>query len=159
MALGNGLLTPTLSGMSSRHVHGRAQGRVLGLMAAAGSLGRFLGPRLAVLPLPATTPIAAAASSQILHGYTTAFTWSAMLVAFATVCLLLLRVPKDEAEATPGMAPVETAVATTLPHFLHLHLHHPQRARTFEERDRKMKMKKMRKSAQPPALVTRAASS
>ena len=30
MALGNGLLTPTLSGMSSRHVHGRAQGRVLG---------------------------------------------------------------------------------------------------------------------------------
>ena len=47
LALGNGLLTPTLSGMSSRHVHGRAQGRVLGLMASAGSLGRFLGPLLA----------------------------------------------------------------------------------------------------------------
>ncbi len=109
MALGNGLLTPTLSGMSSRHVHGRAQGRVLGLMAAAGSLGRFLGPALAVIPLPAnfsdpTRPVTA----EILAGYTTAFSWSAALVAVATVCLLLLRVPKDEPEATEGMAPVET---------------------------------------------------
>jgi multidrug resistance protein len=52
MALGNGFVVPTLSGMGSRHVHGRAQGRVLGLNAAAGSLGRFLGPMLAAIPLP-----------------------------------------------------------------------------------------------------------
>jgi DHA1 family tetracycline resistance protein-like MFS transporter len=102
LALGNGLLTPTLSGMSSRHVHGRAQGRVLGLMAAAGSLGRFLGPLLAVLPLHMPQ------LAFFKDGYTTAFTWSAILVGVSLLCLLALRVPKDEPEPTPGMAPVET---------------------------------------------------
>lgn len=102
LALGNGLLTPTLSGMSSRHVHGRAQGRVLGLMAAAGSLGRFLGPLLAVVPLHLPQ------LAFFTDGYTTAFTWSAMLVGVSLLCLLALRVPKDEAETTPGLAPVET---------------------------------------------------
>lgn len=101
MALGNGLLVPTLSGMSSRHVHGRAQGRVLGLMASAGSLGRFAGPALAVLPLPEnfsklTRPLAESIRGALDIGYATAFTWSAALVAAATVCLLLLRVPQEE---------------------------------------------------------------
>ncbi len=103
LALGNGLLVPTLSGMSSRHVHGRAQGRVLGLMASAGSLGRFLGPILAVLPLPAlfsemSRPLVPVQFEQVNTGYVTAFTWSAWLVVIATVCLLLLRVPKDAPE-------------------------------------------------------------
>jgi DHA1 family tetracycline resistance protein-like MFS transporter len=106
MALGNGLVTPVLSGMASRHVHGRAQGRVLGLMAGAGSLGRFLGPALAVLPLPATfsvleRPLRGAVLEAVNAGYRTAFTASAALVAIATVFALLLRVPKEEiAEAT-----------------------------------------------------------
>ena len=103
LALGNGFLVPTLSGMSSRHVHGRAQGRVLGLMAAAGSLGRYLGPQLATLPLPPSyselpRPLVDAAKDAVLSGYTTAFTWSAWLVVAATVCLLLLRVPHDVPE-------------------------------------------------------------
>lgn len=101
MALGNGLATPVLSGMASRHVHGRAQGRVLGLMAAAGSLGRFLGPALAVLPLPASfssleRPLHGAVFVSVNAGYRTAFTVSAGLVALAMVLVLLLRVPKED---------------------------------------------------------------
>ena len=100
MALGNGLVTPVLSGMASRHVHGRAQGRVLGLMAAAGSLGRFLGPALAVLPLPAhfsqyTRPLERGPIFDAVNaGYRTAFSFAAGLLVVATVCTLLLRVPK-----------------------------------------------------------------
>ncbi len=109
MALGNGLLVPTLSGMSSRHVHGRAQGRVLGLMAAAGSLGRYLGPKLAVWPLPAnysefTQPFPEPLASQVRAGYVTAFTWSAILVGVATFFLIMLRVPRDQPEGVSVVA-------------------------------------------------------
>ncbi len=111
MALGNGLVTPVLSGMASRHVHGRAQGRVLGLTSAAGSLGRFLGPALAVLPLPANfseyaRPLTGPVLDAVNAGYRTAFTASAALVALATVFALLLRVPKEEVagQATPAPA-------------------------------------------------------
>jgi len=109
MALGNGLLVPTLSGMSSRHVHGRAQGRVLGLMAAAGSLGRFLGPALAVVPLPAAfsnweRPLTAGNLAQVNAGYVTAFTWSASLILLSAVLLVLLRVPKETSEAAADLA-------------------------------------------------------
>lgn len=47
IALGNGFVTPTLNGLASRHADRRAQGRTLGLMQSAGSLGRFAGPLLA----------------------------------------------------------------------------------------------------------------
>lgn len=111
MALGNGLVTPVLSGMASRHVHGRAQGRVLGLVSAAGSLGRFLGPALAVLPLPANfstldRPLQGATRLAVNAGYQTAFTASAALVALATVFALLLRVPKEEVVEDSTPAPV-----------------------------------------------------
>lgn len=110
MALGNGLVTPVLSGMASRHVHGLAQGRVLGLMSAAGSLGRFLGPALAVLPLPANfslleRPLQGAVRVSVDAGYHTAFTTSAIIVAVATIFALLLRVPKEEIDPTPASAP------------------------------------------------------
>jgi MFS transporter, DHA1 family, tetracycline resistance protein len=44
IALGNGFITPTLNGMVSKYTARRVQGRALGLMQSAGSLGRFLGP-------------------------------------------------------------------------------------------------------------------
>lgn len=47
IAIGNGFVTPVLNGLASKHTTRRAQGRVLGLMQSAGSLGRFLGPMLA----------------------------------------------------------------------------------------------------------------
>jgi multidrug resistance protein len=111
MALGNGLVTPVLSGMASRHVHGRVQGRVLGLMAAAGSLGRFLGPALAVLPLPSNfsqlaRPLSGPVLETVNAGYRTAFSVSAGLVVVATIFTLLLRVPKDEVEAVEPVAVV-----------------------------------------------------
>ncbi len=48
IAVGNGFVTPMLNGLVSKHTGRRAQGRVLGLMQSAGSLGRFLGPMLAL---------------------------------------------------------------------------------------------------------------
>ena len=95
--------------MASRHVHGWAQGRVLGLMSAAGSLGRFLGPALAVLPLPAnfselTRPLTGRVLETVNAGYQTAFTASAALLVIATIFALLLRVPKDEVESVESVA-------------------------------------------------------
>jgi DHA1 family tetracycline resistance protein-like MFS transporter len=98
MALGNGLLTPTLTGMASRCVSGSAQGRVMGLMASAGSLGRFLGPALAVLPLPLnfsmlSRPLAPEVAGSIQQGYLAAFTGGAAIVALSLLCVGLLKMP------------------------------------------------------------------
>lgn len=100
MALGNGLVVPTLSGMTSRHVHGRAQGRVLGLNAAAGSLGRFLGPLLAALPLPLAfsqwpRPLSGDTLAAANHAYLIAFSWSAGFLVITAIVAALMRVPKD----------------------------------------------------------------
>jgi MFS family permease len=96
MALGNGLVTPVLSGMASRHVHGRAQGRVLGLSAAAGSLGRFLGPAFAALPLPNgfsewPRPLTGEMLTAVNRGYAVAFTASAALLLAGFVVIAIMR--------------------------------------------------------------------
>ena len=44
ISLGNSFVTPTLNGLASRSTDAHCQGRLLGLMQSAGSLGRFLGP-------------------------------------------------------------------------------------------------------------------
>ena len=44
IALGNSLMSPTLSGIASRCVDDKWQGRALGLMQSGGSLARFVGP-------------------------------------------------------------------------------------------------------------------
>ena len=103
MAVGNGLLTPTLSGMASRYVHGHAQGRLMGLMTSAGSLGRFLGPALAVIPLPAAfsemvRPLTGETAVAVHAGYEFAFTSAAVLIAASLGCILLLRVPQQQPE-------------------------------------------------------------
>ena len=46
ISLGNSFITPTLNGLASRTTDAHCQGRLLGLMQSAGSLGRFLGPML-----------------------------------------------------------------------------------------------------------------
>jgi multidrug resistance protein len=102
MALGNGLLTPTLSGMASRFVHGSAQGRLMGLMTSAGSLGRFLGPALAVIPLPVafstlTRPLQGEMFDSVQTGYLTSFSTGAALVVASLVCVLLLKLPTQQA--------------------------------------------------------------
>ncbi len=107
MALGNGLLVPTITGMASRHVHGRAQGRVLGLNASAGALGRFLGPALAAIPLPAAfsnwpRPLAPDVLAVATQSYMTAFGVSAGIMA---VAFLLIVVMKPLDIKTPGEDP------------------------------------------------------
>jgi hypothetical protein len=100
MALGNGFVVPTLGGMISRHVHGRAQGRVLGLNSAAGSLGRFMGPLLAALPLPLAfsewnRPLSGDTLAAANASYVTAFSWAAGFLVVTAIVALLMRVPED----------------------------------------------------------------
>ncbi len=104
MALGNGLLVPTLSGMASRHVHGRAQGRVLGLSQAAGALGRFLGPALAALPLPAlfsaaARPLTGELLTSVNRGYSVAFTTAAAMLVVAFVVIAVMKPREIESPA------------------------------------------------------------
>ena len=47
IAIGNGLSTPTLNGLASQLVDRGWQGRALGLMQSAGSMGRLIGPLIA----------------------------------------------------------------------------------------------------------------
>ena len=47
ISIGNSFVTPTLNGLASRSSDAHTQGRLLGLLSSAGSLGRFLGPMLA----------------------------------------------------------------------------------------------------------------
>lgn len=47
ISVGNSFVTPTLNGLASRSSDDHTQGRVLGLLASAGSLGRFIGPLIA----------------------------------------------------------------------------------------------------------------
>jgi hypothetical protein len=105
MALGNGLLTPTLSGMASRFVHGGAQGRLMGLLTSAGSLGRFLGPALAVVPLPAAfstlqRPLQGDLFETVQAGYLASFSVGAALVAASLLCVLLLKLPSQAPAVT-----------------------------------------------------------
>ncbi len=44
IGIGNSFITPTLNGLASRSADRSWQGRVVGLMQSAGSLGRFVGP-------------------------------------------------------------------------------------------------------------------
>ena len=44
ISVGNSFVTPTMNGLASRSSDAHTQGRVLGLLASAGSLGRFIGP-------------------------------------------------------------------------------------------------------------------
>ena len=46
LAIANGLVIPTLNGLASQMIDRSWQGRALGLMQSAGSLGRLVGPLL-----------------------------------------------------------------------------------------------------------------
>jgi multidrug resistance protein len=106
LAIGNGFLVPTLSGMASRHVHGSAQGRVLGLNASAGNLGRWLGPLIAAFALPVgfaefdrTKGLFAETAAMLNEGYIRAFSWAAGFILITAIVVMLLRVPKEKVAA------------------------------------------------------------
>jgi hypothetical protein len=92
--------------MASRHVHGRAQGRVLGLSQGAGSLGRFLGPWIAAFPLPANfsevaRPLPAAFQPLFAQGYIVAFSTAAALLLASFVVVAIMKPLEID---TPGEA-------------------------------------------------------
>ena len=84
VAIGNSLLTPTLTGLASRSVDQDWQGRALGLFQSAGSLARWVGPAAAglLLALDVGKPIELYARTPLWTG--------AVLVTIATALMLLI---------------------------------------------------------------------
>ncbi len=96
IAIANGLVNPTLNGLASQMIDRSYQGRALGLMQAAGSVGRLVGPLLGgwLLMFDLGLPVARYARTPLL------VSGALLLVAF---CLALtLRKPAHDHTA-PGM--------------------------------------------------------
>jgi multidrug resistance protein len=83
ISLGNSFVTPTMNGLASRVSDAHTQGRVLGLLGGAGSLGRFVGPVIAY---------ALVGTETATYG-TTSFHVSAAILLLSMVLLATLRVP------------------------------------------------------------------
>ena len=95
ISLGNSFVTPTLNGLASRTTDAHCQGRLLGLMQSAGSLGRFLGPMLG-FALVSFDPVADYAR--------TSFFASAAILVVALICILLVA-PSPQSTAVPDAIP------------------------------------------------------
>ena len=95
ISLGNSFVTPTLNGLASRSTDAHCQGRLLGLMQSAGSLGRFLGPMVGfgLVSLDGAADYAR-----------TSFFVSAAILTLAVFFILLVRPERGGpvAEAIPG---------------------------------------------------------
>jgi MFS family permease len=102
LAIANGLVTPTLNGLASQMIDRSWQGRALGLMQSAGSLGRLVGPLLGgwLLMFDLHRPLAYYAR--------TPFFASAAIVLVALA--LAFSVRKPIADRTPPTVAVEADV-------------------------------------------------
>lgn len=96
VAVGNSLLTPTLTGLASRSVDQNWQGRALGLFQSAGSLARWVGPAIAgiLLALDIGKPIEMYARSPLWAG--------GVLVLIATGIAFVLPRAGVSSVAAPG---------------------------------------------------------
>jgi multidrug resistance protein len=90
IGIGNSLITPSLNGLASRCADRSWQGRVIGLMQAAGSLGRWVGPFLGGWLLSHD-------SLKVAHYGRTPF-WAASAIMGVSL-LLALRLPTPSALA------------------------------------------------------------
>jgi predicted MFS family arabinose efflux permease len=95
ISLGNSFVTPTLNGLASRSTDAHCQGRLLGLMQSAGSLGRFLGP---VIGFKLVEHDAAGQYGR------TSFLASAAILTFALVCILFVS-PGTQTAPVPEVVP------------------------------------------------------
>lgn len=95
ISLGNSFVTPTLNGLASRSTDAHCQGRLLGLMQSAGSLGRFLGPMIG---------FGLVSLDGVADYARTSFFVSAAILALAVACIWLVRPERagPVAEAIPG---------------------------------------------------------
>lgn len=94
ISLGNSFITPTLNGLASRSTDSHCQGRLLGLMQSAGSLGRFLGPMIG-FALVTHDP-------EADYGRTSFLVSGAILIV--TMLLVLCVSPARQETATPAEA-------------------------------------------------------
>ncbi len=102
LAIANGLVNPTLNGLASQMIDRSWQGRALGLMQSAGSVGRLIGPLLGgwLLMFDLTKPISLYARTPFFAGA------GFLVIAF----LLALSVRKPIADKLPAPVPVEADV-------------------------------------------------
>ena len=87
ISIGNSLVTPTMNGLASRSSDAHTQGRVLGLVASAGSLGRFIGPMIA-FQLLRFDPAG--------HYARTSFLASGAILVLATLFIVCIKPPPPE---------------------------------------------------------------
>ena len=101
-AIANGLVNPTLNGLASQMIDRSWQGRALGLMQSAGSVGRLVGPLLGgwLLMFDLRFPIARYARTPLFASA------GFLFVAF----LLALSFRKPAADKIPAVAAVEADV-------------------------------------------------
>ena len=93
ISLGNSFVSPTLTGLASRSTDAHCQGRLLGLMQSASSLGRFLGPMIG-FSLISFSPVGS-------YGRFSFFA-SAALLFFGMICVLGVFPPKTTAPVSEG---------------------------------------------------------
>jgi multidrug resistance protein len=98
IAVGNSFLTPTLNGLCSKHVDKSWQGRAMGLMQSAGSLGRTIGPVLAgwLLAFDLGGP---------LQHYARTPLWTGAVLLGVTFVLTLSLLKKAPPALEPAVAP------------------------------------------------------
>lgn len=97
VGVGNSFLSPVLNGLSSRNTDPRWQGRMLGVMQGAGSLGRFVGPVFGGWLLMHDTP----------ETFGRAPFWAGAVIVFVAM-FFLSRLPKGKGPAV-GTQPVAGA--------------------------------------------------
>ncbi len=85
ISLGNSFVTPTLNGLASRTTDAHCQGRLLGLMQSAGSLGRFLGPMIG---------FGLVAMDGVSNYARTSFFASAAILLVAMICIVSVSPPQ-----------------------------------------------------------------
>ncbi len=102
IAVANGLVNPTLNGLASQMIDRSWQGRALGLMQSAGSVGRLVGPLLGgwLLMFDLSLPLSRYARTPLFASA------GLLLVAFA----LALSFRKPPNDRTPPVATASAAV-------------------------------------------------
>ena len=110
IAIGNSLVQPTLNGLASRSVEASWQGRALGLLQSAASLGRGIGPVIGgvLLHLDVSKD-----GHPLPHYGRTPFWVSAAFMVVTLVLAAGLRLPGGHAATVQGTE-VDTAPAAEL---------------------------------------------
>ena len=96
VGIGNSFITPTLNGLASRSAERSWQGRVIGLMQSAGSLGRWVGPFMAGWLLSRDV------GQHATYGRTPFWTGAGIMVLAIVLAMRLPAKPPGNSEAATG---------------------------------------------------------